>query len=198
MGAIFHNGKPFGGGGILNLVTKSWSDYNALSLEERNDSTKWYFVPDAPASGVPNIVKSVRDNITDAYDPESTYNKDDWCIYDNKLYICTTNNTTGEWDSTKWTRKNLEEIIGSVKSDIAGNRLLNPDSGWIMNNDANNITDTGIYNMGTGNSNLPQSWTILLVIKGRSDVIRQFAMGTSGFYFRGYQNNTWSNWVLIN
>lgn len=118
MGAIFHNGKIYSGGGLLNLVTKSWSDYSALSLEERNDSTKWYFVPDAPASGVPNIVKSVRDNITDVYVPESTYDKDDWCIHDNKLYICTTNNTTGEWDSTKWTRKNLEEIISSLNSAI--------------------------------------------------------------------------------
>lgn len=137
--------------------------------------------------------------VSDNFSETDTYDLGDYCIHNNTLYVCINAITTpGTWDLSDWQATNAGLELNSLNSAIADNKFLNPDSGWIMNNDANNITDTGIYNMGTGNSNLPQSWVILLVIKGRPDAIRQFALGTSGFYFRGYQSNTWSSWVLIN
>lgn len=66
-------------------------------------------------------------NIADEYDDTQTYDKGDVVIYKNTLYICTTNNTTGAWDATKWTATTVQSLIGSlstltttVKSSIVG------------------------------------------------------------------------------
>lgn len=66
-------------------------------------------------------------NIADEYDDTQTYNKGDVVIYKNTLYICTTNNTTGTWDVTKWTATTVQSLIGdlsalttSVKSSLVG------------------------------------------------------------------------------
>lgn len=37
------------------------------------------------------------------YDEDETYNKGDLVVYNYTIYECNTNNTTGTWDSTKWT-----------------------------------------------------------------------------------------------
>ena len=66
-------------------------------------------------------------NIADEYDDTQTYDKGDVVIYKNTLYICTTNNTTGTWDATKWTATTVQSLIGdlsalttSVKSSLVG------------------------------------------------------------------------------
>lgn len=53
-------------------------------------------------------------NIADEYDDTQTYDKGDVVIYKNTLYICTTNNTTGTWDATKWTATTVQSLIGSL------------------------------------------------------------------------------------
>lgn len=55
-------------------------------------------------------------NIADEYDDTQTYNKGDVVIYKNTLYICTTNNTTGTWDATKWTATTVQSLIGSLST----------------------------------------------------------------------------------
>lgn len=55
-------------------------------------------------------------NIADEYDDTQTYDKGDVVIYKNTLYICTTNNTTGTWDATKWTATTVQSLIGSLSS----------------------------------------------------------------------------------
>lgn len=55
-------------------------------------------------------------NIADEYDDTQTYNKGDVVIYKNTLYICTTNNTTGDFDPTKWTATTVQSLIGSLSS----------------------------------------------------------------------------------
>ena len=66
-------------------------------------------------------------NVADEYDDTQTYDKGDVVIYKNTLYICTTNNTTGTWDATKWTATTVQSLIGdlsqlttSVKSSLVG------------------------------------------------------------------------------
>lgn len=39
---------------------------------------------------------------TDTYDSTRTYDAGNRVIYDNKFYVCNSNNVTGTWDSTKW------------------------------------------------------------------------------------------------
>jgi len=66
-------------------------------------------------------------NIADEYDDTHTYNTGDVTIYDNTLYICNTNNTTGTFDPSKWTATTIDNVIGSLsqlttsdKSSIVG------------------------------------------------------------------------------
>ena len=53
-------------------------------------------------------------NVADEYDDTQTYDKGDVVIYKNTLYICTTNNTTGTWDATKWTATTVQSLIGDL------------------------------------------------------------------------------------
>lgn len=53
-------------------------------------------------------------NIADEYDGTQTYDNGDVVIYKNTLYICTTNNTTGAWDATKWTATTVQSLIGDL------------------------------------------------------------------------------------
>lgn len=53
-------------------------------------------------------------NIADEYDDTHTYNTGDVTIYGNTLYICTTNNTTGTFDPSKWTATTIDNVIGDL------------------------------------------------------------------------------------
>lgn len=55
-------------------------------------------------------------NVADEYDGTQTYDKGDVVIYKNTLYICTTNNTTGTWDATKWTATTVQSLIGDLST----------------------------------------------------------------------------------
>ena len=55
-------------------------------------------------------------NVADEYDGTQTYDKGDVAIYKNTLYICTTNNTTGAWDATKWTATTIDNVIGDLSA----------------------------------------------------------------------------------
>lgn len=55
-------------------------------------------------------------NVADEYDATQTYDKGDVVIYKNTLYICTTNNTTGTWDATKWTATTVQSLIGDLSA----------------------------------------------------------------------------------
>jgi hypothetical protein len=55
-------------------------------------------------------------NVADEYDGTQTYDKGDVVIYKNTLYICTTNNTTGTWDATKWAATTIDNVIGDLSS----------------------------------------------------------------------------------
>ena len=63
------------------------------------------------------IKETAKDkNVADEYDDTQTYDKGDVVIYKNTLYICTTNNTTGTWDATKWTATTVQSLIGTLSA----------------------------------------------------------------------------------
>ena len=66
-----------------------------------------YYITDA---GGAEVVSSAP-NISDVYNPNTTYNTGDLCIYNNVLYKCKTNNVTGAWDGTKWDRTTVDELL---------------------------------------------------------------------------------------
>lgn len=60
-----------------------------------------------------NKLDSIENIIDDAYDSTHTYNTGNTCIYNNVLYKCNTDGTTGAWDSTKWDATTVAELISN-------------------------------------------------------------------------------------
>ena len=73
----------------------------------------WKNLPDTTtpvdADGLNNIENGISDLLDalgltdDTYDSTQTYVVGDMVIKDHVIYECNTANTTGTWDSTKWT-----------------------------------------------------------------------------------------------
>lgn len=61
-----------------------------------------------------NILDSLGLN-TNTYNSEKTYNTNDITIYDNALYKCNADNTTGEWDNSKW---DFISLIDKMSNDM--------------------------------------------------------------------------------
>lgn len=53
----------------------------------------------------------------EAYDSTSTYNTDDYCIYNGELYKCNYDNVTGAWDATKWDLTKVIDELGGGNAD---------------------------------------------------------------------------------
>lgn len=58
--------------------------------------------------------------ISDAYDPDTTYNIGDYCIYNNTLYVCNTDDTTGTWDPTCWDQTSCADQFALLNSALTG------------------------------------------------------------------------------
>ena len=54
--------------------------------------------------------------ISDKYNPASTYNTGDYCIYSNTLYICNADNVTGTFDPTYWDQTSCADQFSSLNS----------------------------------------------------------------------------------
>lgn len=58
------------------------------------------------------------DVIGEEYDPTATYNIGDYCLHDNKLYVCTTDGTTGAWSVSHWDETNVAYELKLHKNDF--------------------------------------------------------------------------------
>ena len=91
------------------------------------------------------IKETAKDkNVADEYDDTQTYDKGDVVIYKNTLYICTTNNTTGTWDATKWTATTVQSLIGDLST------LTTSDKSSLVGavNEVNKVTTRNIATTG--------------------------------------------------
>lgn len=60
-------------------------------------------------------------NLASIYSASGTYEVGDYCIYDGKLYRCTTAITTAEaWDSTHWDDASLADAVAELEAAFAG------------------------------------------------------------------------------
>ena len=66
-----------------------------------------------------NKGQKALDNTADAYDDTETYNTGDMVIYDNVLYVCNTNSTTGTWDATHWDQTTVAAVTNSLNSALS-------------------------------------------------------------------------------
>lgn len=58
--------------------------------------------------------------IAPTYNTSLTYNAGDYCTNNGALYKCNTDNTTGQWDATRWTKVNVGDelkLTSNVQSD---------------------------------------------------------------------------------
>lgn len=53
------------------------------------------------------------------YDSTKTYNAGDFVIYNDLLYKCLADNTTGTWDSTKWQQATLQDLVDEIADAVA-------------------------------------------------------------------------------
>ena len=119
---------------LNDLANVSTSSLNNTDILQYNNGT-WVNKPNTAS------------NFADAYDPTATYNTGDVCIYNNVLYICTEDNTTGTWDATKWTATTVQSLIGSLSSLTTTNKDSLVDAVNEVNGKLTVETDT--YNIAT-------------------------------------------------
>ena len=70
-----------------------------------------------------NVVKTgyINDkNLAEDYEPTATYDVGDYCMYHNKLFVCTTDiSVSEEWDGSHWQRTSMSDIVGDVETLLA-------------------------------------------------------------------------------
>ena len=123
--------------------------------------------------------------VSDAYNPNNTYNTGNYCIHSNTLYKCIADNVTGSWDSTKWDNTTCGEEFTSLNSDLSNKQ----DKTWTL------FSSSGTGNIPSGASEI----IVILSYTNTSNVnwsysihvpVVDFAYGKR--YFTGYaagQNN---------
>lgn len=94
------------------------------------------------------------------------------------------------------TTEELNEDIGDIE-DILKN-FGYPLSSEIKNNvDLNTVTNPGFYSLGSGLTNAPVQYIILIVAGSATAQIAQFAINTGKFYSRERRSNTWTSWKIL-
>ena len=77
------------------------------------------------ASHLQNEIEALQAEIgvPEVYDPDETYDRDDLCVHNGKMYFAIDDNITGTWDSTKWHQTTvLEEIDRRI--DLARDQIF--------------------------------------------------------------------------
>ena len=102
----------------MSYIKTNWSNNTApyINADNLNKIEQGIYDNDQKITGTDNVLGY------DEYSNSSTYVVGDYCIYNNKLYVCNTAIATAEdFDSSKWTETSINGIIESVKSDVETN-----------------------------------------------------------------------------
>lgn len=143
------------------------------------------------------IKETAKDkNVADEYDDTQTYDKGDVVIYKNTLYICTTNNTTGTWDVSKWTATTIDNIVGDLttltttdKSSLVGavNELNAVNGGTVTASTGFTITSQRLVKQGK---------SVFLYLVMRADTAFSQARITVGNVPAGFRPQANANLVM--
>ena len=144
-------------------------------------------------------VDDISDMIADEYDGSSTYNVDDYCVYNGVLYRCKVSGTTGVWNSGNW-------IATSVGNSLTRTNLIDRATA-LANGDLNDYITNHVYFISGPNTleNKPDG-----LVSGMLEVFRLYNfvyqritynknnIGT--FAYRRYSINTstWNDWTYVN
>lgn len=97
-------------------VAESWTDahWTSTTVVDELAAVREDVSMNAADIGTLNTkVTNLTNSISDAYSSSATYALGDLCIYNNRLYRCTTAVSTAEaWNSSKWTATSIAKEIG--------------------------------------------------------------------------------------
>ena len=134
------SGKTYNSGDIVSYdlklymcindnVSGSWdsSDWQQITIKNLfGDTHKMYTITgDLPIS-LSYVLDYIRDSyipnvIAEYYNYNSTYNVGDYVMYEDGLWVCTTNISTPEqWNSSHWSMTSITSIIGNIESLLGG------------------------------------------------------------------------------
>ena len=101
--------------------------------------------------------KADLDIIAEEYDYTSTYNTGDYVIYNGKLYVCLLDNTSGDWDSGRWSSTLVQKLITDFTSKVETSLSGKVDGAYVEDGVAHFTADgeelftiTGIGGGGSG------------------------------------------------
>lgn len=57
-------------------------------------------------------------NLAPAWVSGKSYSTGEFCLYNKRLYICTTDNSDAEFDNSKWERRNLVDLVSGINSNL--------------------------------------------------------------------------------
>ena len=60
-------------------------------------------------------------NLAPAWVSGKSYSTGEFCLYNKRLYICTTDNSDAEFDNSKWERRNLVDLVSGLNSNLFNN-----------------------------------------------------------------------------
>lgn len=63
-------------------------------------------------------------NLAPAWVSGKSYSTGEFCLYNKRLYICTTDNSDAEFDNSKWERRNLVDLVSGINSNLSERILL--------------------------------------------------------------------------
>lgn len=74
---------------------------------------RWKRVYLSDLAEVTSSEQALADMVDEVYDPSKTYNKSDTALYNEVLYICKNDGTTGKWNAGLWEQTTLVSILNS-------------------------------------------------------------------------------------
>lgn len=71
-------------------------------------------------------------NLAPAWVSGKSYSTGEFCLYNKRLYICTTDNSDAEFDNSKWERRNLVDLVSGINSNL--DYELDNENTFMLNN----------------------------------------------------------------
>ena len=152
-----------------NLIKPSSADRVAVGdLNDNADTIDGYLY----------IANERADQISQDYNPSSTYNTGDYVRRENYIYKCKQDNVTGTWDATKWDRVYITDELGQGSggsSTLAGLNdvsLSSPTNGQLLG--YNSVTQKweNVNGGGGGSSTLAGLSDVSVSGVANKDIIR--------------------------
>lgn len=94
---------------------------------------RWRRVYLSDLAEITSSEQALADMVDEVYDPSKTYNKSDTALYNEVLYICKNDGTTGKWNADLWEQTTLVSILSSNLTNFIEAEVLYNGAGGNIN-----------------------------------------------------------------